>query len=172
MTDESKPADKLTEAKLAELTAQIVSAYVAHNALPAAELPGFIRNVTGSFQRDADAVPEPAEIVPAVSIRKSIAPDHLVCLVCGRRQKTLKRHLSTAHGLAPADYRQRFGLSPEYPMVASAYSEARSAMAKEIGLGRKGRMARGAGSQGSGGASSSGSGNGRRGRPRKNAEAE
>ncbi|MFN4089203.1 MAG: MucR family transcriptional regulator [Alphaproteobacteria bacterium] len=138
MAEETAPASKLTEAKLAELTAQIVSAYVTNNSLPAAELPGIIRNVSGSFQRES--VPaEVQEATPAVSVRRSITPDYLVCLVCGKHQKTLKRHLASAHGLSPSDYRTRFGLQADYPMVASAYSQARSQMAKDIGLGQKGR---------------------------------
>src|SRR5690606_34137032 len=74
---------------------------------------------------------------PAVPIRKSIAKDYLVCLVCGRKQKTLKRHLLTAHGLTAAEYRDRYGLSSDYPMVAPNYSTARSEMAKRLGLGRR-----------------------------------
>ena len=138
MSEESVAEIKLNEAKLAELTAQIVSAYVTNNSLPAAELPGIIRSVSASFQRDEPATEAP-EVTPAVSVRRSVTPDHLVCLVCGKHQKTLKRHLATAHGLSPADYRTRFGLPSDYPMVASAYSQARSDMAKQIGLGQKGR---------------------------------
>lgn len=138
MSDESAPVSKLNEAKLAELTAQIVSAYVTNNSLPAAELPGIIRSVSGSFQRD-EGPAEVTEVTPAVPIRRSVNADYLVCLVCGKHQKTLKRHLATAHALSPADYRTRFGLPSDYPMVASAYSQARSDMAKQIGLGQKGR---------------------------------
>lgn len=131
-------AGKLTETKLAELTAQIVSAFVTNNSLPAGELPGFIQSVSGSFSRETIAA-EPVQITPAVSIRKSVAPDHLVCLVCGKHQKTLKRHIATAHGLSPAEYRTTFGLGSDYPLVASDYAQARSEMAKRIGLGQKGR---------------------------------
>src|SRR3546814_18268400 len=126
-------ADKLTETKLAELTAQIVSTFVANNSLPAGELPRFVENVSGSFSRETDAA-EPAQITPAVPVRKSVAPGLLVCLVCGRHQKTLKRHIATAPGLSPAEYRTTFGRSAGYPMVAREYAQARSEMAKRMGL--------------------------------------
>lgn len=130
--------EKLSETKLAELTAQIVSAFVSNNSLPAGELASVIQSVSGSFTREV-AAPEPKQVMPAVPVRRSIAPDHLVCLVCGKHQKTLKRHIATAHGLSPAEYRTTFGLSSDYPMVASDYAQARSEMAKRIGLGSKGR---------------------------------
>lgn len=137
MSDDAA-ADKLTETKLAELTAQIVSAFVTNNSLPAGELPGFIKSVSGSFAREQVA-PEPDAVSPAVPVRKSVTPDHLVCLVCGKHQKTLKRHIASSHGMTPDQYRTTFGLVSDYPMVASNYAQARSDMAKRIGLGQKGR---------------------------------
>ena len=138
MSDANPTENKLTEARLAELTAQVVSAFVSNNSTPAAELSTIIKSVAASFTRQEE-VSEAEEITPAVSVRKSVAPDHLVCLVCGKQQKTLKRHISTSHGMTPAEYRNTFGLRSDYPMVASAYSTARSEMAKRIGLGQKGR---------------------------------
>ena len=135
--------DKLTETKLAELTAQIVSAFVANNSLPTADLPTLIKGVSSSFVRE-QAAPEPEQITPAVPVRKSVAPDHLVCLVCGKHQKTLKRHIATSHGMTPDQYRTTFGLSSDYPMVAADYAQARSDMAKRIGLGQKGRASKAA----------------------------
>ena len=130
--------DKLTETKLAELTAQIVSAFVSNNSLPTTELPKLITGVSASFTRE-QAAPAAEQITPAVPVRKSVAPDHLVCLACGKRQKTLKRHIATSHGMTPDQYRTTFGLSSDYPMVAAEYAQARSDMAKRIGLGQKGR---------------------------------
>src|SRR3546814_15298153 len=95
-----------------------------------------IKSVSESFQRTPSTV-EPVSITPAVSVRKSVTPTHITCLICGRPHKTLRRHLGTAHGMNPNDYRAEFGLSRDYPMVAPAYAEARSVMAKRIGLGRK-----------------------------------
>lgn len=136
--------------KLAELTAQIVSAYVANNSIRPAELPDVIRAVAASLPIERKAE-EPAKPVPAVSVRKSIGQDYLVCLVCGKRQKTLKRHLATAHGMSPAEYREQFGLDRDYPMVAPAYSSARSEMAKQLGLGRRPGQGQGQGGRQRGG---------------------
>lgn len=138
MSEETMPANKLNEAKLAELTAQIVSAYVTNNSLPAAELPGIIRSVSASFQRD-EGPAEVTEVAPAVPVKKSVTPEYIICLEDGRKMKTLKRHLKTAYNMSPDEYRKRWGLPSDYPMVAPNYSQARSDMAKQIGLGQKGR---------------------------------
>lgn len=135
--------DRLSETKLAELTASIVSAYVAKNALPAADVPAFIKSVSESFHTEAEVV-EPEVLQPAVSVRKSVTPETITCLVCGKRHKTLKRHLASAHNMSTEDYRRAFNLSPDYPMVAPEYAAARSDMAKRIGLGRQGKGGRGA----------------------------
>ena len=131
-----------TEASLnrVEMTAEIVSAYVEHNSIPAGELPSLIRSVHVSLahlfgESKAEAEPEPLQ--PKVSIRKSIMAEYIVCLEDGRRFKSLKRHLHAEHGLSPDEYRSKWGLGKDYPMVAPAYADARSNLAKTIGLGRK-----------------------------------
>ena len=124
---------------LTELTTEIVSAYVSNNPTAAAQLPELI---TTTFQTvnslsAGSATAEPEKKEPAVSIKKSIRDNHLVCLECGKEFKSLKRHLMSHHGLTPDEYRSRWNLKPDYPMVAPAYAERRSKLAKEIGLGRK-----------------------------------
>ena len=126
----------LDPSRLIELTAEIVAAYLAHNSVQPAEVPDLIRTVASSLQMPAQA-PAPAAPEPAVPIRRSVTKEYLVCLVCGQKQKTLRRHLATAHGLTPAEYRKRFRLGSDYPMVAADYSARRSEMAKHLGLGRK-----------------------------------
>jgi predicted transcriptional regulator len=123
--------------ELVTLTADIVAAHVANNSVAISDIGTLVERVFGALAGlgAAEAPPEPAAR-PAVSVRSSVKPDHLVCLECGRKQKTLKRHLMTAHGMTPQEYRERFGLAPTYPMVSSVYSEQRRAMAKSLGLGR------------------------------------
>ena len=122
-----------------ELTADIVSAYVGNNPLPASGLPDLIASVSASVRRlsAASAVKEPPVLNPAVNPKRSVFPDHIVCLEDGKKFKSLKRHLSTDHGLTPDEYRAKWGLAPDYPMVAPNYSATRSALAKSSGLGRK-----------------------------------
>ena len=124
-----------------ELAAEIASAYVANNSLPAAELPALIGSVHTALNNLAKGAPLTAEdevqkITPA-QVRKSITPDALISFIDGRAYKTLKRHLA-GHGLDPHSYRQRFGLPSDYPMVAASYAAQRSELAKSIGLGRVG----------------------------------
>ena len=125
-----------------ELTAEIVSAYVAKNSLPATELPTLMKSVhealiqlsTGNLAEEA----KPAEeLKPAVPIRKSITDDYLISLENGQKFKSLKRHLMTSYGMTPEQYRAKWGLAKDYPMVAPAYAKSRSALAKNLGLGRK-----------------------------------
>ncbi|MGO4678002.1 MucR family transcriptional regulator [Bosea sp. 2YAB26] len=126
-----------------ELTSDIVSAFVSHNSVPATELPDLIAKVQQSLGKLVSpevAAPVEEKREPAVSIKKSIAPDYLICLNDGRRFKSLKRHLRTAYNLTPDDYRKMWGLPPDYPMVAPAYAEARSQLAKKMGLGQQRRM--------------------------------
>lgn len=125
--------------ELIALTASIVSAYVTRNNVPTAELPRVIASVhTALAGLEGTPAAVPAEpLVPAVPIRKSVTPDAIICLEDGRAFKTLKRHLSTRYGMTPDQYRAKWNLPPDYPMVAPSYAEARSAMAKSIGLGRK-----------------------------------
>ena len=127
------------------LTAQIVSAHVAHNAVAASALPGLIQEVhrTLSSIESAPAIvsqrPE-----PAVPIAKSLTQDFIICLEDGRQMKMLKRHLKTAYNMTPDQYRERWGLAQDYPMVAPRYAKQRSSLAKKIGLGTKPRKRRGA----------------------------
>ena len=121
-----------------ELTADIVSAYVGNNPLPAASLPDLIASVSASVRKlgNAVAVESPA-LNPAVNPKRSVFPDHIVCLEDGKKFKSLKRHLMTDHDLSPDEYRTKWSLPPDYPMVAPNYSATRSALAKSSGLGRK-----------------------------------
>ena len=120
---------------LLELTAEIVGAYVANNPVPASSLPDLIASVNSSLQSlDAPAV-EPAP-EPAVNPKRSIQPDYIICLEDGKRFKSLKRHLRTTFGLSPDEYRERWNLPQDYPMVAPTYAAARSELAKKMGLGR------------------------------------
>lgn len=122
---------------LLELTADIVSAHVAHNAVKAADLPDLIAKVHGSLAGlGAPAAPTEPTYEPAVNPRTSLKPDHIVSLIDGKPYKMLKRHLAL-NGLTPEAYRVRYGLKSDYPMIAPAYAEKRRAIAKKIGLGRK-----------------------------------
>jgi predicted transcriptional regulator len=125
-------------ATLAEVTAEIVSAYVSNNKIAAADVGPLITAVASQMAKIGNA-PEPPEEEkpePAVSIRRSIQPDHLLCLVCGKPQKILKRHLAVQHELTPAEYRTRFELRPDYPMIAPNYAQQRREVALKLGLGR------------------------------------
>ncbi len=122
---------------LLRLTAQIVAAHVTHNTVSAEALPALIESVYRALAGSGAAPVEEAKLVPAVPIKRSVFPDHIVCLEDGKRLQMLKRHLMTSYGMTPDQYRQKWGLPPTYPMVAPDYAERRSALAKEIGLGRK-----------------------------------
>jgi predicted transcriptional regulator len=130
-------SDQADRGELAALTC-VVAAYVANHALPASELPTIIRVVHAALRGVGQAPatePAPAR-TPAVLVKRSVTPDHLVCLEDGVHLITLKRHLLTAHGLTPEEYRARWGLAWDYPMAAPNYSERRAAFARSIGLGR------------------------------------
>jgi predicted transcriptional regulator len=121
-----------------ELTADIVSAYVSNNSVPATELPALIASVNAALFGLRKVVEPAAEAQkPAVNPKKSVYDDHIVCLEDGKKYKSLKRHLTAHHGLSPDEYRAKWGLPSDYPMVAPGYSAARSALAKKMGLGRK-----------------------------------
>ncbi len=124
-----------------DLTADIVSAYLSNNPTPASEIPGLISQIHAALMRVSsgrnEAPLEPAK--PAVSIKKSISPDYIVCLEDGKRFKSLKRHLRTQYNMTPEQYRDKWGLPPDYPMVAPNYAVARSQLAKEMGLGQQRR---------------------------------
>ncbi len=124
--------------KLLALSAQIVSAHVSKNAVAAQELPPLIEQVFQAL-KGAGAQPEPvpSQPEPAVPIKKSVFSEYLICLEDGKKLKMLKRHLKSAYNMTPDEYRKRWGLSPDYPMVAPNYAKHRSALAKQIGLGTK-----------------------------------
>lgn len=130
-----------TSENYVELAAHIVSAYVSKNTLPAAELGGFIADVHKALLKvtNGASAPPPVAIKPAVPIRKSVMPDYIVCLEDGKKFKSLKRHLRTKYDMSPEQYREKWGLSADYPMVAPKYAEARSALAKQMGLGQQRR---------------------------------
>jgi predicted transcriptional regulator len=141
LTDQQNQQSSLTE-----LTADIASAYVGNNSLPAADLAGLISGIfsalSGTLQ---EAAPHAGEkLSPAVSIKKSVSDEFLICLEDGRKFKSLKRHLRTKYALSPDEYRAKWGLPESYPMVAPAYAAARSALAKQSGLGQGGRKVKGA----------------------------
>jgi predicted transcriptional regulator len=118
------------------LTAQIVSAHVSHNPVPAAEVPGLIQEVFRTLSGvGSHPAPEPERPQPAVPVKKSITPGYLICLEDGKKLKMLKRHLKTSYNLSPEQYRERWGLPADYPMVAPDYAKHRSSLAKKIGLG-------------------------------------
>jgi len=121
---------------LLALTADIVSSHVANNSVAVNDLPQLIQNVFATLAGLAQP-PAPAEVKqePAVPIRQSVKPDYIVCLEDGKKLKMLKRHLMTAYGMTPDDYRQKWGLPADYPMVAPNYAESRRQLAKSIGLG-------------------------------------
>ena len=132
------------EDTLLTLTADIVAAHVSNNSVAVNDLPNLIQNVHSALSgiSASGSAPE-ARPEPKVSIRSSIKPDYIVCLEDGKKQKMLKRHLMTNHGMTPDEYRQKWGLAADYPMVAPNYAEQRRTLAKSIGLGTKRRKTRG-----------------------------
>ncbi|MER2509239.1 MAG: MucR family transcriptional regulator [Amaricoccus sp.] len=126
--------------ELLALTAEIVSAYVGNNALDTSTVPGMIGAVFAKLtELSTDEKPLPETLTPAVPIKRSVTDDYIVCLEDGKKLKMLKRHLMTAYGMTPEEYRARWGLKPDYPMVAPTYAAKRQELAKKIGLGRKPR---------------------------------
>ena len=128
---------------LTELATEIVSAFVANNKVAVGDLSKLIGDVHAALQQTTTGAQKAEEkpLEPAVSIRRSVQPDHIVCLEDGKKFKSLKRHLMTDHGLTPQDYRQKWGLPRDYPMVAPNYAAARSELAKQMGLGQSRRKA-------------------------------
>ena len=125
---------------LVELTADIVSAYVANNTVAPAELAGLIHEVYQALDRAATHAPRPLddeELKPVVPIKKSVTDEYIVCLEDGKKFKSLKRHLRTKYNMTPEAYREKWKLPPDYPMVAPNYAAARSALAKKMGLGQR-----------------------------------
>lgn len=134
-------SNSIDAGELIELTSEIVSAYVSNNSVPSADLPSLINEVYLALTRvgtvTVEASVEPLK--PAVSVKKSINPDFIICLEDGKKFKSLKRHLRTQYNLSPEQYREKWGLPADYPMVAPNYAEARSRLAKEMGLGQQRR---------------------------------
>jgi predicted transcriptional regulator len=133
-----------TRIEYVELAAEIVSAYVSNNSLPPGELPALIGDIYASLVNVTHVVvdepPEPQK--PAISIKRSVTPDYIICLEDGKQFKSLKRHLRTQYNLTPEEYREKWGLASDYPMVAPNYAKARSDLAKEMGLGQQRRKRR------------------------------
>lgn len=125
--------------ELLALTADIVSSHLSNNSVPASELPRLIEEVYQTLQSVSERQAEAEKPVPAVPIRKSITPDHLICLEDGKKLKMLKRYLKTRYNMTPDEYRARWGLGSDYPMVAPNYARQRRELAKKIGLGTKRR---------------------------------
>ena len=136
MSDEARSSDLLS------LTSQIVAAHVANNSVPLQELPKLIHDVHRALAGVNDNTSLGARPNPAVPIKKSVTPDYVVCLEDGKKLKMLKRHLKTAYNMTPEQYRERWGLPLDYPMVAPNYAKHRSSLAKKIGLGTRGRRRR------------------------------
>ncbi len=130
-------------AEIIEMTADIVSAFVGNNAVAAGDLPFLIQAVHGALAGMSNPVEaaEPAAKEPAVPLKRSITPEFLICLEDGRKFKSLKRHLRTKYNMSPEDYRAKWNLPKDYPMVAPNYAKARSDLAKQMGLGQGGRQA-------------------------------
>lgn len=131
------------KSNVTEMVVTIVAAFVSNNSVPPTELPLLISNVhkalTGLYNGGETKHAEP--LTPAVPVKKSIAPDYIICLEDGRKFKSLKRHLRTKYDMSPEDYRAKWGLPKDYPMVAPSYAQARSNLAKQMGLGQGGRKA-------------------------------
>ncbi len=129
--------DKPTTTELLELTTDIVAAHVGNNTVAPADLPQLINDVYRTLSGVGDQGMQTERPKPAVAVKKSVFPDHLICLEDGKKLKMLKRHLRTAYGMSPDDYREKWGLPADYPMVAPNYARQRSNLAKKIGLGTK-----------------------------------
>lgn len=136
MADIGKPQEILS------LTAEIVAAHVSNNTVALGDLPQLIHSVYQTLSGAGDSSATAPRPQPAVTVKKSVTPDFIVCLEDGRKLKMLKRHLKTAYNMTPEEYRERWGLSPDYPMVAPNYAKQRSRLAKQIGLGTRSRRGR------------------------------
>jgi predicted transcriptional regulator len=137
MSEQAKQSELLT------LTTNIVAAHVSNNSVPVTDLPTIIQDVYQTLASVGGvSEKEPERPTPAVPIKKSVTPEFIVCLEDGKKLKMLKRHLKTAYDMSPEDYRDRWGLAPDYPMVAPNYAKQRSKLAKQIGLGTRARRKR------------------------------
>lgn len=143
MSDEMQSEGNDVSQHLAGITAEVVSAYVANNTLPASELPALVTDIHATLsglvgkKSSGDGEADNEKQKPAVPIKKSLKPEILTCLECGLEFKSLKKHLRASHDMSPEEYRMKWGLPADYPMVAPAYAERRSDLAKKLGLGRK-----------------------------------
>ena len=133
--------DNTANGNFIELTAEIVSAYVSNNTVPASDIPVLINQVHAALSRVSakSGVGAAEPLKPAVSLKKSVTPEYIVCLEDGKRFKSLKRHLRTQYNMTPEQYRDKWGLGADYPMVAPNYAAARSQLAKQMGLGHQRR---------------------------------
>jgi predicted transcriptional regulator len=130
----------LARGEILALTAEIVSSHLSNNSTGPESLPGLIQSVFDKLTALASDEPAQTELTPAVPVKKSVTDDYIVCLEDGKKLKMLKRHLMTAYGMTPEEYRARWGLKADYPMVAPNYAKKRQELAKKIGLGRKSRV--------------------------------
>jgi predicted transcriptional regulator len=137
-------SEKMATGNFIDLTANIVSAYVSNNTVSTADIPALISQVHGALVRvsggQSDVPAEPLK--PAVPVKRSITAEHIICLEDGKKFKSLKRHLRTQYNMTPEQYREKWGLPPDYPMVAPSYAAARSELAKQMGLGQQRRRRR------------------------------
>lgn len=124
---------------LIEMTTDVVAAYVGNNVVPSSDLPELIRGVHLALSQIEEGAEEPEPLEPAVPVKKSVGSDFIVCLEDGKKFKSLKRHLRTKYDLSPEEYREKWNLPADYPMVAPNYAKQRSELAKKMGLGRKGK---------------------------------
>ena len=131
----------MAEQSYIELTADIVSAYVSNNAVAAGEIPALISQIHAALTRIGGGHAEISveQLKPAIAVKRSVTPDHIVCLEDGKKFKSLKRHLRTQYNMTPEQYREKWGLPPDYPMVAPNYAAARSKLARDMGLGQQPR---------------------------------
>jgi predicted transcriptional regulator len=137
MAEHPQEQEQEESQSIAKLTTEIVVAYVTRNTIAPTDLGDLIGAVSRALGALGREQAEPVKPEPAVPVRRSIHDDHLVCLVCGERHRTLRRHLDVAHQLTPEAYREQFGLRPDYPMAAPGYSRQRAEMAKRTGLGQR-----------------------------------
>jgi len=131
--------DNTDDHMIVELTSEVVAAYVSNNPVAATDLPGLIGDVHKALKGISakNVEPEKPVLIPAVNPKKSVTRDYIICLEDGKKFKSLKRHLMSHYGMTPEEYREKWGLAPDYPMVAPSYAEQRSRLAREMGLGRK-----------------------------------
>jgi predicted transcriptional regulator len=137
LEDWNKVSEKIEKMELLALTTDIVTSHLSRNTMEAAEISSLIREVYTTLANVGTTEPVNDRPQPAISIRKSIQPDHIICLEDGKKLKMLKRHLKTAYNMTPEEYRQRWGLPSDYPMVAPNYASQRRNLAKKIGLGTR-----------------------------------